>query len=167
MPSMPRSLADNVDFFSRYGLDERVGLVGIDYYGRTVNVYFGKLPDECLEPEAVRSMHREIGLPEPSDQMLKLCEQSFGLYFTLSWESPRIERISFSAITPDPLSFPMRLGSRIERFVKNAPHTYSGDRVQILAIKSSPDGEYLNFGSYYQISPVVRSLLAMSSGEWT
>jgi len=52
LPSMPRSLADNASFFARHGLDgDKVNVFGIDYPHRTVNVYFGGLPAEVLEPK--------------------------------------------------------------------------------------------------------------------
>ncbi|WP_198009108.1 aromatic prenyltransferase [Saccharomonospora saliphila] len=164
MPSMPRSLAANVEFFARYGLDDRVGLVGIDYHDRTVNVYFGKLPGECLDPDAVRSMHREIGVAEPSEQMLKLCEQSFGIYFTLNWDSPTIERISFSAITPDPLSLPVRFGPRIERFVENFRHGADNPKMVHAAVKSTGE-EYYKIQAYYRWRPRTVNLTSDDSAE--
>ena len=65
VPSMPRSLAGNSDFFTRYGLDGKVSLIGLDYGHRTANVYFGNLPDGFLEPKAVKTMLRELELRQP------------------------------------------------------------------------------------------------------
>ncbi|GAB3547672.1 hypothetical protein J2S53_002422 [Actinopolyspora lacussalsi] len=164
MPSMPPALTENAGFFFRYGLEDRVGLIGIDYHGRTVNVYFGKLPDECLEPEAIRSMHREIGVPEPSEQMLKLCAQSFGLYFTLSWDSWSIQRISFSSITQDPMSFPVRFGSRIDHFVKNFRYGLDDPKMVHAAVKSTGE-EYYKIQAYYRWRPATVNLTSADAGE--
>jgi hypothetical protein len=109
IPSMPRSLAENAGFFARHGVNDKVSLIGIDYQHRTVNVYLGGAPAECFEPKTILSMHRETELPDPSEQMLKLCQKAFGIYVTLSWDSSKIERICFAVMTPDPMELPVRL----------------------------------------------------------
>lgn len=159
--SMPRGLAENAGFFARYGLDDRVSLVGIDYPHRTVNVYFGELPPECLEPEAIRSMHRDLDLPEPSEQMLRLSQESFGLYVTLSWDSPKIKRISFGVMTPDPQTLPGRLDPKIEHFVKNDPYGAAAPKVVYVAM-SSTEGEYYKLQSYYRWRPRMLDLMQVS-----
>jgi hypothetical protein len=152
IPSMPHGVAANMDFFTRYGLADRVGLIGIDYHHKTVNVYFGELPDACLTPAAVLSMHHDIGLPEPSERMIRFCGQSFGIYTTLSWESPRIERISFSVMTTDPMALPARLGPRIERFVNGVPYGVNAPRMVHAAMTSAGE-EYYKLQTYYRWRP--------------
>jgi hypothetical protein len=158
VPSMPRGLADNVGFFARHGLDDRANLVGIDYHHRTVNIYVGEPPAECLEPEAVRAMLRDIGMPEPSEQLLRLASRAFGVYATFSWDSARIERITFAVMSPDPTTLPVELEPKIERFVKGAPYAASAtadpaDRKFVYAVSSAPEGEYYKLQSYYQWRP--------------
>ncbi|MFI9581852.1 aromatic prenyltransferase [Streptomyces sp. NPDC052236] len=160
IPSMPRSLEENAGFFARHGLEDRVGLIGIDYHARTVNVYFGDLPGACLEPKSILSMHRDIGLPDPSEQMLKFCEQAFGIYTTLSWDSPKIKRISFSVITPDPMALPARLGPKIEQFVRSVPYGADDPKMVHAAVTSTGE-EYYKLQSYYRWRP--RKVNLMSS----
>lgn len=154
MPSMPPSLAGNVSFFARYGLAENVDVIGIDYDRRTVNVYSPafELPDGCLEPKSLISMHRELGLPDPSEQMLKLCAQSFGVYATLGWDSPKVERISFGVSTLDPLALPARLGPKIEQFVKSVPYGKDDPKKVYVAMTSTGE-EYYKLQSYYRWLP--------------
>lgn len=148
IPSMPGSLAENVEVFARHGLDDRVDVFGIDYHHKTVNLYFPGPPD----PETARSLHRDVGLPEPSEQMLKFCERAFGYYTTLSWDSPKIERISFGAKSQDPLALPIRLGPKIEHFVKNVSYGVNDPKL-IYAAMTSAGEEYYKLQAYYRWTP--------------
>jgi hypothetical protein len=152
IPSMPDSLSENVGFFTRHNLDDKVSLVGIDYHHRTVNMYFGELAAECREPETILSMLREIGLPDPSEQMLKLGQKAFGIYATLSWDSSKIERLTFAMMAPNPMALPVRLEPNIAQFVNNAPYAAANRRC-VYAVSSSPDGEYYKLQSYYKWRP--------------
>ncbi|MGW4820624.1 aromatic prenyltransferase [Streptomyces sp. NPDC004227] len=149
IPSMPRSLAENVGLFARYGLDDRVGVIGIDYPHRTVNVYFNDVPAECFESKTILSTLRETGMAEPSGQMLKLGQESFGLYVTLGWESPKIERICYAVTTTDLETLPVRIEPEIEKFVKSVP--YGGeDRKFVYGVALAPQGEYYKLESHYK-----------------
>ncbi|MGX1133784.1 hypothetical protein RKD49_005974 [Streptomyces glaucescens] len=152
IPSMPRALAENADYFTRYGLDDRVGVIGIDYPHRTVNVYFNDVPAECFEARTIRAMLRESGFVEPSEQMLRLGEAAFGLYVTLSWDSSRIERICFAVTTTDLQTLPVRVEPQIEKFVSSVP--YSGaDRKYVYGVALAPEGEYYKLESHYKWTP--------------
>jgi hypothetical protein len=161
IPAMPPSLAGNIGFFTDRGLDGRVSLVGIDYERATANVYFGELPAGCLEPDAIRSMHREIGLPDPSEQMLRLGRQAFGFYVTLSWDSARIERISFSVMTSDPTRLPVRLDPKIERFVGSVRYGAGGPKIVYAAMASNGE-EYYKIQSYYRWRPRILNFMQLS-----
>lgn len=148
IPTMPDSLAANVDLFGRHGLADRIDVAGIDYHHRTVNLYFPGPPD----PATTRALHRDIGLPEPSEQMLKFCENAFGFYTTLSWDSPGIERISFGAKAQDPLALPIQLGPKIEHFLKNI--TYGIDDPKLIYAAMTANGEeYYKLQTYYRWTP--------------
>jgi hypothetical protein len=140
MPSMPRSLAENADFFARHGMADKVNVIGIDYGHRTVNVYLGA-PAECYEPKTIRSILRELGMAEPSEQMLKLGEKSFGLYITLSWESSKIERICYAVTATDLASLPIPVEPEIAQFAKSIPYG-AAERKFVYGIALTPEGEY-------------------------
>lgn len=161
VPAMPRGLAENLDFFTRYGLEDKGSLIGIDHKSKTINVYFGTPPAECFQPATITSMLRELGLPAPSEQLLRLGEQAFGIYVTLGWDSPRVERICFAAMTPDPLGLGVPIESRIERFVHHAPHDPT-DRRFVYAIASSATGEYHKLQSYLRWRPRMLNVMLLS-----
>ncbi|AXG81973.1 aromatic prenyltransferase [Streptomyces paludis] len=154
LPSMPRSLAGNAGFFHRYGLADKADVIGIDYRSRTMNVYFSA-PAECFERDTVLAMHRDIGLPTPSERMFTFCARSFGLYTTLNWDSMEIERISYGVKTDDPMDFFARLGTKVAHFVKNVPYGV-GDPKMVYAAVTSGGEEYYKLQSYYRWRPVSR-----------
>ncbi|MFD3933080.1 aromatic prenyltransferase [Streptomyces sp. NPDC058614] len=149
LPSMPPSLAENFAFFADRGLADKVDVVAIDYRNGTVNLYFTGFPDHLRRPSEILAMHRATGMPDPSGQMLRFCEKSFGFYATLSWNSPGIERIAFSVKTRDPLALPARLGPKIEHFARSV--SYGGDDPKMVyAAMTSSGEEYYKLQSYYR-----------------
>jgi Aromatic prenyltransferase Orf2 len=158
IPSMPRGVAENASLFARCGLD-KVQMISFDYHHRTVNFYFGDLPAECLKPDAVRSMLREMGLAEPSEQELKFARKAFSMYPTLSWDSSNIERICIAVITTDPATVSALAESEIAQFAKSAPYAYADARTLVYGLTFVPGEQYYKLGSYYQISDQQRTLL--------
>ncbi|WP_037872080.1 aromatic prenyltransferase [Streptomyces sp. NRRL S-37] len=154
LASMPPSLAGNIDFFTRYGLADKVDVIGIDYRSRTMNAYLAA-PPECFERETVLAMHRDIGLPNPSERMFTFCEKSFGLYTTQNWESGEIERISYGVKTDNPMAYFARLGTRIEHFVMNVPYGVDDPKMVYAAVTSDGE-EYYKLQSYYRWRSVSR-----------
>ncbi|TGA86775.1 aromatic prenyltransferase [Streptomyces sp. MZ04] len=150
VPSMPRAVAENADFFARHGLDA-VAMIAIDYRRRTTNLYF-HLPTG-IEREIIVSMLRELGLPEADEQLLESARKSFRVYFTLGWDSSKIERISFARSLDLPL-IKDRVEPEFARWVTNTPYTYPGDRFSISIVKWTPEGEQFNAGSYFQFGPL-------------
>ncbi len=159
IPSMSRSLDENMSLFARYGLGGKASCIGIDYPDRTVNIYFTGTSAECFESHAVLSLLRETEQPDPSEQMLKFAQAGFGIYVTLSWDSPRIERICFAAMTSDPMALPVPLEPRIGKFVRRMQDA-GGERKFVCAVASSPHGEYYKLQSYYQWRPWIVDLMA-------
>lgn len=158
VPSMPRSLAANADFFASHGLDDRIAGVAIDYPSRTVNVYFNEIPAENFEAETILKTLRETGMAVPTEQMLKLGEKAFGLYVTLAWETSKIERICYAATTTDLTSLPVPVEPEIEKFVKNVP--YGGDeRKFVYGVALAPQGEYYKLESHYKWKPGALSFI--------
>lgn len=158
VPAMPRAVAGNAGVFARYGLD-RIQMTSIDYRHRTVNLYFGNLPSEALEPESIGSMLREMGMPEPGEAALRLARRSFAIYPTLSWDSQRIERVCFAVITTDPATIPEEAEPALAKFARNAPYVYAGDRILVYGLTLAPGDQYYKLGAYYQVTDYQRKLL--------
>lgn len=152
VPSMPIGVSEHMSSFARYGLDGKVSAIAIDYAHRTWNVYFNGLGAEQVEREAVRSMAREFGLPEPSGQLLDFIETSSAMYPTFGWDSSEIERISFSVRTTNLAELPSRAEPVLEDFARRVPYAYEGDRVLVYAGALSRDEEYYKLATYYRMT---------------
>jgi hypothetical protein len=157
IPSIPPALVENADFFTRYGMHD-TAIIGIDYRHGTMNVYF-EVPAAIsgnLEPKTIVSMLREGGFPEPNDRILEYACGSQKIYATLSWDSSKIQRLSFAPPAHrglDLSTLPVRLEPDNEQFMRGAPHTYPGELVGIATVKWSLDDECLDLGTVYQVSP--------------
>lgn len=99
-----------------------------------------------VSPETILAMHREIGLPDPSAQVIKLGQKAFGIYATLSWDSSEIGRITFAVMTFDPTALSVPLDPAIEKFVGSVPCATSRRRF-VYAVSSAPGGEYYKLQS--------------------
>ncbi|MFF4276000.1 aromatic prenyltransferase [Streptomyces sp. NPDC001536] len=161
LESMPPSVAAHLDYFQRYGLADRVSLIGIDYPQQTLNLYFGAAPAQTFTADGIRSILRDAGLPEPTERLLSLCTQAFGIYATLSWNSPRVERITIAAMTQDPMTLPVRIEPKIERYVREAP-SLTAEPQFVYAIAATPSGEYHKLQSFYKWKPHVENVLLVS-----
>jgi hypothetical protein len=161
IPSAPPALGENLAFYSRYGLGDKASLIGIDYRNRTVNVYFGEPPAEIFQRKTIQAMLRDLGLPEPSEQMLRLGQVAFGIYVTLSWDSLKIERLCLAVMTQDLPALPVPIEPVIEKFSTSAPCT-AADRRFVYAVTASPGGEYNKLQSYYQWRPRMLNLMLLS-----
>ncbi|HEV3173736.1 MAG TPA: aromatic prenyltransferase [Actinocrinis sp.] len=166
IPSMPRSVADNLDYFARYGLDtDKLNALAIDYPHRTVNLYFGALPAECLEPGTIVSMIRELGLPHPSEPMVRLGEKAFGIYVTLNWESSKAERFCYAVMNAESSALPVPLHPQIEQFLKNVAHDDAGGRFIYYAGTSSIGEENFKIHSYFKWDARMLDQMLLSESE--
>lgn len=163
IPTMPPALGESLDYVARHGLGDTVGLLGIDYRHRTVNIYFGEPPEGGVPAETLRAMLREIGQPEPGPELLGLAGRLFGIYLTLTWDSPVIARVSFAVATTDPASLPVALDDRIDLFVRHIrrsdPHTRF-----VYAVATQPDGAYYKLQAYYRWGAGVPEIMQLPVG---
>ncbi len=162
-PSMPPALAANADLLARHGFHE-VAMIAIDYRRRTMNAYFTRLSPASLDPASIRSFLREIGLPEPDEALVEFAARSFRVNVTIGWDTPGIMRVCFAPapgrglLAAAPPAITDRLGPHIEKFVRNAPHSYGGASINLFGVKWTPEGECLDVASYYQASPLMRKM---------
>lgn len=161
IPSMTPAVAGHADTFARYGMDERVSIVGIDYRHKTMNIYFMA---GSLDEEKILSLLGDLSLPQPKEaEFMKFIQNSFSVYPTFSWDSPEIKRICFSSVSPDQEAYPTRLDPEIARFAKDAPYEYGGARVLVYGATITPDEEYHKLGVYYRRPPSFWSNLPLAA----
>lgn len=166
LPSMPPSVAENYDFFVRHGLDgKQMPMFSLDYRHRTVNLYFNQLTPETLAPDSVRAIFRDLELPEPSEQLLKLSERAFGFYCTLGWDSSKIERSAFSILAKDPSDLPVPMEPKIEKFLAGVRRQAADDKFLYYVAMSSSGEEIYKFQSYYQFKSWLNPLLESGPEE--
>lgn len=169
IPSMPPSVRENLSLFERHGMEE-LAMIGIDYRKPSVSLYFQFTAETRPEPDVLRSMLKEIGLPDPSDAMLEFAHGAFRANITLGWDSPKITRATF-APPPGPgkdiTAVPAPVEPQLQHFAKTAPRAYDGERWNLFAVKWLPTGEFVEVCSYYRISPAYegyRSLVTPAEG---
>lgn len=167
IPAMPRGVAENLDYFERYGLGgDKVNLFGIDYPHRSVNVYFGGLPEECLEPKTIVSMVRDLDLPDPSEAMVRLGEKAFGIYVSLNWQSARVERFCYAVMTPNAGALPVPIEPRIEQLLRDVPYSSADDRFIYYAGTSAAGEENYKIQAYFNWNArMLNQMLLSDSGS--
>lgn len=160
IPSMPDAVAENAGLFARYGLD-KVAMVGVNYRANTMNLYFQFTPDNRPEPGAIASMLREMGMPEPGEAVLRYVSAAMRANITLGWDSAHIFRVALAPPPSagfEPAEIPAPMEPHMERFVRQAPFAYEGERVNLIAVKWVPEEQFVEANSYYQLSPMLRKL---------
>lgn len=166
LPSMPRSVADNYEFFARHGMDgKQMPMFGIDYRDRTVNLYFSGLSAGTLAPHSTRSIFRDLELPEPSEQLLKLAAKAFGFYATVGWDSPKVERSAFSLVATDPADLPVPMAPEIADFLAGVRRQAAEDTFLYYVAMSATGEEIYKFQAYYRFKPWLNPMLRSGSAE--
>ncbi|MFJ2162819.1 aromatic prenyltransferase [Streptomyces sp. NPDC087856] len=153
LPSMPPAVTANLGLFARHGLDE-VAMTGIDYRSRTVSLYFQFTEHNSPPPSTLAALLREIGLPPASEGMLEFAAGSFRANVTLGWDSPDIARVAFAPpLGPglDLAKIPAPAEAPLQHFARAAPRAYTGERMNLFAVKWLPTGEFLEICSYYRL----------------
>lgn len=163
VPSMPPGLAEHAELFARYGLADRVSALAVDYAQKTWNVYFNGLSAEHVERTAVVSMLDAFGLPEPSERLLDFIATSSALYPTFGWDSPAIERVSFSTRTTGAPPLPGPVGAELGKLARGAPYTYEGERVLVYAGAVSRGEEYYKLAAYHEMASAAHDRVRSAS----
>ncbi|KUL39363.1 hypothetical protein ADL22_15975 [Streptomyces sp. NRRL F-4489] len=161
LPSMPPSVGEHLELLGRYGL-RAASLFAVDYTSHTLNIYFDGLPEGTFAPDRVRELTAELGIPEPSADVLEQCAKAFAVYFTFSWEKPNIDRVCFPVLVPDPELVPTNLGPSITRFAQGVP--FAGeDRKCIYATTLSAREIYYKLEPFYYWQPKIVNAMHLAN----
>ena len=147
IPSFPDSLKNYINLLSKYSMD-RIIMVGIDYIHKSTNIYFVKRYYGDLSTETVTSLISELGFPVPSNELIEECAHALFFYCTFTWDSPKIERLSFHRVAHDQSQVPVHLHPFLEKYSLNAP--ILGDKRKFMyTVALSPKGNYIKLESDY------------------
>jgi hypothetical protein len=92
--TIPDSMKRYVPTLKKFGM-ELSGLLALDYLAKTINIYYLNVHPEAFPPEKIASMIADAGFKVPSREELELNAQTVVIYYTFSWDSPNVERLSF------------------------------------------------------------------------
>lgn len=116
---LPQSIQTYADFFEANDLNLSA-LFGINYKQKAFNLYFENKGPGWLYPEKVARILGELGFNVPSQEILEINSRAATFYFTFTWDSPRVERISFGLPAFSPSEVP-HLHELLDRLTVQAP----------------------------------------------
>lgn len=120
LSAMPRSVAEHAWFYQKYHLDS-VYIIAVDFFSRTMNLYFLFTKPEHHTPQALRGMVQDLGFAAPPDDAVTYSLPALSAALTYSWESPRVSRICFYVAHPNRAAAPKLLHPVIDSFVRDVP----------------------------------------------
>ncbi|TXT67426.1 MAG: hypothetical protein BAJALOKI1v1_100039 [Promethearchaeota archaeon] len=148
MKTIPDSVKSLKDYFTKHGLHEFV-LFALDFYHKTVNLYFLVRDPSKVKPEKYEDLLREVGFEPASREIMEKCTEATTLYYTFDWETDRVERICFGVLCPEGADqVPTHFHPIMEDFVKKAPFA-TDKRTFIYATTFTPNGHYFKVESDY------------------
>jgi hypothetical protein len=120
LPSMPAAVKHYTDHFAKYDL-KLFTLFAIDYYNKSMNIYFPiKYPGQ-YPPERCADMISDLGFTVPSPEELAINATTGIIYYTFTWESLKCERLSFGVPHVPVDQFPSHLHPVFERMCSKMP----------------------------------------------
>lgn len=119
LTSMPPAVRNYRSHFARFDF-KWVSLLALDYWNKTINVYFMIKDCSIYPPERIAAMIADVGFQVPGREELELNSKTVCIYHTFSWESPKVERLCFVLAGPQE-AVPTHLHPVMEQFVQQVP----------------------------------------------
>jgi len=144
---LPDGIRNYADYFARYDLAQ-VNVFALDYRHKSINLYFPMETPGLLPPHKIAAMIADLEFDVPPQEVLGYCSWANPVYYTFSWDSPRIERLCFAVVTPNLGDIPIHLDPLIERFTAQVP--FAGNaRTFIYNITLARRGSYIKIENDY------------------
>ncbi|MFI1916286.1 aromatic prenyltransferase [Nocardia sp. NPDC020380] len=147
IPDAARAHAAHLD---RYGGE--IAIMALDFANRTMNLYSQVFAPGRLTAADITTILAELDFVAATEQELALLGQTFNLYRTFSWTSPRMQRICFP-VRHQAASFPKHLDPVLDRFVSGAPFAGSGPRGFTFYTAYGHDDRYYKVQAEYTSAP--------------
>lgn len=146
LPHLPPAIRAAQDHFDRARMD-RVGLIGLDFGKRTVNVYSPVFEPGTLTRKTVTDIISGLGFSLPAKVELERNTQAFDVYQTFSWDEPGVRRLCFP-VRYTAEEFPTYCHPVLKQFVEQAP--FAADRRAFVYYATyGPSGGYFKVQSDY------------------
>ncbi|WP_169814287.1 aromatic prenyltransferase [Nocardia mexicana] len=143
---IPEAARAHAAHLSRYG--GQIGILALDFTSRTMNLYSQPFAPGELTAADISTILADLDFVAATDEELALLGQTFDLYRTFSWTSPRMQRICFP-VRYDDTSFPRHLDPVLDRFVSGAPYAGTGPRGLTFYTAYGPNDRYYKVQAEY------------------
>lgn len=122
IPGLPDSVHNNETLLRELGLDT-IRVLGVDFRAKSVNLYFmaWEIPGG-LSPANVRRFIEAPGFTVPSEEFVTASCIAMCPYYTFSYQTDEIQRISFASHIPDSSLIPI-FDPIMKTFINNAVTT--------------------------------------------
>ena len=147
MASLPESIKRYAAYFQKYDLTV-FHLFALDYLKKTLNLYFMVKEQGKFPSEKVAGMLRDLNFKVPTQEVLEHCSQAITIYYTFTWDSPRVERVCFGVIAPELNQIPTHLHPLIKKYVEQAPILIP-NRLFIYGLTFAPTSDYIKVENDY------------------
>jgi hypothetical protein len=120
LSAMPRSVAEHAWYYEKYNLSA-VYIIAVDFFSRTMNLYFPFMHPSHHTQEALRGMVEDLGFEAPPEEAITYSLPGISAALTYSWDSPRLNRICFYVGFPNRATTPKGMHPVIDRFIHEVP----------------------------------------------
>jgi hypothetical protein len=162
LSSLPPSIRNYAAHFRKFGFN-KVGLLAVDFWNKTINVYFYANNQKPFVPEQIAEILKELGFGVPSAEELEHSSHALSIYYTFSWTSDFVERVCFVMAAPEEL-VPKHLHPMFAQYVDNVP-IRSQRRIFFYNTTYATQGDYLKIEADYRgtMAEVLRTASEASS----
>ncbi len=95
-----------------------------------------------FDQACAKTMLTTLGFPLPSEEILEAIGRSIMIYFTFTYASDRIERISFTRVYEDPFEEAIAFAPSLKGYIEDAPIRVKKRNI-LLAFAFHSGGVYL------------------------
>ncbi|WP_157514023.1 aromatic prenyltransferase [Nocardia concava] len=145
-PGIPDAARTHAPHLNRYGGE--IAIMALDFASRTMNLYSQVFAPGLLTATDITTILADLEFAPPTDEELSLLRQTFNLYRTFSWTSPRMQRICFP-VRHQPATFPTHLDPVLARFVSAAPYAGTGSQTFTFYTAYGPTDRYYKIQAEY------------------
>ncbi|MFI5780332.1 aromatic prenyltransferase [Nocardia sp. NPDC051570] len=147
---MPEAARGHEAHLARYGGE--FAIMAVDFVSHTMNLYSRILAPGELTAADITAILADLDFVAPTEEELSLLGNTFNVYRTFSWTSPRMQRICFP-YRCDAATFPRHLDPLLDRFVTGAPFPAPGPHGFVFYAAYGQTDRYYKVQAEYAIAP--------------